>query len=339
MKAAVFLGEGKDLSIGDVDRPSAGPGEALVKTAACGVCATDLHYLHGTPTFKKPPLILGHEISGTVVETPPGPEAFSVGDPVLVPPVWSCGACVRCAEGRDNLCERMMMVGNHVDGGFAEYVKVPVRMLVALPADLPIQDSAIISDAVSTPFHAVINRGNVRAGEWAAVFGCGGVGLNAVQIAATVGANVIAIDIDPRKLELATQLGAIKTFNPKEDQVVKGIREATRGGADVAFEIVGKPDVQDQAFHSVRPGGRLVVVGYSFENWNLQVGRVMFREIAILGSLGCRSADFPRVIELVRQRRIKLEPLVSEKMPLAKVNDALRALEAGSVVGRQLVVF
>jgi len=339
MRAAVFHGERKPLSLEDLDVPTLGAGEALVRTAACGVCATDLHYLHGIPTFKKPPIVLGHEISGIVAEVAPGVAPWTSGDRVLVPPVLSCGTCVRCSEGRDNICERMRMVGNHVDGGFAEYLKVPAHMLVPLPADLPLQESAIISDAVSTPFHAVVNRGNVRPGEWAAIFGCGGVGLNAVQIAAAVGAAVIAVDVDPRKLDLAKRLGAVKTFNSKEHNVPKAIREVTDGGADAAFEAVGKPAVQDQAFQSVRPGGRLVLVGYSSENWNLNVGRVMFREIAVLGSLGCRAADFPRVIELVQQQRVRLGPVVSERVPLEKVNDALQALEAGAAIGRQLVVF
>lgn len=339
MIAAVFDGKARALALTTVDVPEVGPGDALVKVAACGVCATDLHYLHGTPTFKKPPIILGHEVSGTVEELAEGVTAASRGDRVLVPPVLSCGGCRRCTEGRDNVCERMLMVGNHLDGGFAEYVKVPARMLVRLATELPLVESAIISDAVSTPFHAVVNRGNVRAGEWAAVFGCGGVGLNAVQIARAMGATVIAVDVEAHRLELATTLGAAKTFNPKDVDVVKGIRAATGGGVDVAFEAVGKPTVQDQAFQAVRPGGRLVLVGYSMENWNLQVGRVMFREIAILGSLGCRFSDFPRIIDMVRQKRVRIEPVVSRKLPLGDVNEALRALEAGSVVGRQVVVF
>jgi len=339
VKAAVFHGPGEALAIEDVDVPKIGPGEVLVRTAACGVCATDLHYLHGTPTFKKPPLILGHEVSGRIEELGPDVAGFEKGDPVLVPAVVSCGTCITCRRGRDNICERMTMLGNHVDGGFAEYVKVPGKGLVALPPELPLVESSIVSDAVSTPFHAVKNRGGVRAGEWAAVFGCGGVGINAVQIAAALGALVIAVDVDARKLALARQLGATETVHAQETDAVKAVRAVTGGGADVAFEVVGKPQVLEQAFSSVRPGGRLVSVGYSEEAWTFRISRAMFREISVVGSLGCPSAEYPSILRLVRIGKIRLDPIISSRLPLVQINDALKRLEEGAVVGRQLITF
>lgn len=338
MKAAVFNGPGESLEIREVAVPEPGPGDVLVRVAACGVCATDLHYLHGTPTFRKPPLILGHEVSGVVEKAPPDVAAFASGDRVLIPAVLSCGNCASCREGRDNICEQMAMLGNHIDGGFAEFVRVPARSVFKLPAGLPLQDSAIISDAISTPFHAVKNRGMVRAGDLVAIFGCGGVGINAVQIAAAFGATVLAVDIDDAKLELAKKLGASATFNSRDPDTVKGIRSMTGGGVDIAFEIVGRPEVLELAFSSVRPGGRLVSVGYSERNWDFRVNRVMFREMTIVGSLGCRTSEYPRIIEMVRSGRLKLGPVVSERCSLGEVNAALQKLEAGTVLGRQLVV-
>ena len=338
MKAAVFHGSGKPLTVEEVETPTPGPGEVLVKVAACGVCATDLHYLHGTPTFKKPPLILGHEVSGWVEAAAPDVTEFARGNPVLVPAVLSCGECLNCRRGRDNLCERMVMPGNHADGGFAEFLKVPSRTLVRLPEDLPLQESAIISDAVSTPFHAIRNRGRVQGGDWVAIFGCGGVGINAVQIAAALGAVVIAVDIDSKKLAQARQLGAAEVLSAREGDVSKVIRKLTGGGVDVAFEIVGKPKVLDQAFSSVRAGGTLVAVGYSEETWSFAVNRAMFREISVLGSLGCRSADYPTILRMVRMGKIRLEPAVADRLPLAGINDALARLEAGTVAGRQLII-
>ena len=338
MKAAVFHGPGKPLTIEDLEKPIAGPEEALVKVAACGVCATDLHYLHGTPTFKKPPLILGHEVSGWVEDVAPDVTAFRSGEAVLVPSVQSCGECMPCRRGRDNLCERMVMPGNHVDGGFAQFLKVPARALIRLPEGLPVQESAVISDAVSTPFHAVRTRGRVQGGDRVAIFGCGGVGINAVQIAAALGATVIAVDVDPRKLEQAKGLGAAEALNAREGDVAKAIRKLTSGGVDVAFEIVGKPQVLDQAFSSVRAGGTLVAVGYSEETWNFAVHRAMFREMSVLGSLGCCSSDYPTILEMVRSGRIRLEPVVGDRLPLDRINEALARLEAGTVTGRQLVV-
>jgi len=338
MKAALFKGAGQPLEIADVDVPKPRHGEALVRVSACGVCATDLHYLHGVPTFKQPPLILGHEISGVVEEVGEGVDEVNVGDRVLVPPVLSCGACVRCREGRDNICERMQMVGNHIDGGFAEYLKVPAKMLIKLPDDLPLHESSIISDAVSTPFHAVKNRGAVRGGEWVAILGCGGVGINAVQIASALGASVIAVDIDDRKLKLAKQLGAVETINPREVDAAKAVQKIVKGGVDAAFEIIGKPTTLEQAFNMVRPGGRLVVVGYSAENWSMRVSRVMFREITVLGSLGCRLAEYPTLINMVKTGRIKLEPIISSKLKLEEINEAMKNLEEGKVVGRQIII-
>lgn len=339
MKAAVFHGPGKILAIEEVEVPTIGPGEVLVRTAACGVCATDLHYLHGTPTFKKPPLILGHEVSGRIEKLGPDVADVAEGDTVLVPAVVSCGVCTACKRGRDNICERMMMLGNHADGGFAEFVKVPHKGLVKLPPELPLVESSIVSDAVSTPFHAVKNRGCVRAGEWVAVFGCGGVGINAVQIAAALGALVIAVDIDSRKLALARQLGAAETVHAQEMDAVKVIRAVAGGGADAAFEVVGKPQVLEQAFNSVRSGGRLVSVGYSEEDWTFRVSRAMFREISVLGSLGCPSAEYPSILRLVRAGKIRLDPVISERLPLVQINDALKRLEEGAVIGRQLITF
>ncbi|HID05227.1 MAG TPA: hypothetical protein EYP20_05425 [Aigarchaeota archaeon] len=339
MRAALFKAAGQPLELADVEEPKPGYGEALVKVAACGVCATDLHYLHGVPTFKKPPLILGHEISGVVEEVGEGVEGVKPGDRVLIPPVLSCGACQRCREGRDNICEGMQMVGNNIDGGFAEYIKAPAKMLFKLPDELPLHESCIISDAVSTPFHAVKNRGAVRGGEWVAILGCGGVGINAVQIAASLGASVIAIDIDGRKLQLAKQLGAVETVNPAEVDLAKTVYQITGGaGVDAAFEIIGKPATLEQAFNLVKPGGRLVVVGYSAENWSMRVSRVMFREVTVLGSLGCRLAEYPTLINMVRSGRIKLEPVISSRLKLEQVNEAMKNLEEGRVLGRQIIV-
>ncbi len=339
MKAALFKGPGKPLTIEEIPVPELAAGEALVRTAACGVCATDLHYLHGTPTFKQPPLILGHEVTGIIEKVSDKAAGLEEGDRVLIPAVFSCGSCSNCRQGRDNICEKMTMIGNHVDGGFAEFLKVPAKMLFKLPDDLPLQESAIISDAISTPFHAVKNRGEVRAGDSVAVFGCGGVGANAVQVAAALGATVIGVDVDERKLQLAKEMGASAVVNASEPDAGKRVKAISGGGVDAAFEVVGKPEVLEQAFISVKPGGRLVTVGYAEENWNFRVSRLMFREMSMVGSLGCRLAEYPRIIEMVRNGKIRMLPVISDRIPLEKVNDALHNLESGSVLGRQIVVF
>jgi alcohol dehydrogenase, propanol-preferring len=338
MKAAVFYGPHLPLSIEEIATPVPGPGEVLVRVAGCGVCHTDLHYLdHGTPTFKKPPLVLGHEIAGTL-ETPDPTGRHAEGARVLLPAVLSCGSCVACRSGRENICEHSVMLGNNVDGGYAEFVTVPAKDVFALPDDLPLVEAAIIADAMTTPYHAVVNRGRVLPGDRVVVIGCGGVGLNVVQIAAALGARVVGIDPSADKREWATTLGAELALDPAVGQRIdRAVRDATDGGADVVFEVVGKPHTQELAVSCVRTGGRVILVGYSPDAMQLNSGRVMFREIEVLGSLGCRPVDYPRVIELVRQRRVRMAELVTRRYPLADIGLAFDALRNGEAI-RNVVV-
>jgi 6-hydroxycyclohex-1-ene-1-carbonyl-CoA dehydrogenase len=333
MKAAVFHGPKKPLEIEEVTKPEAKPGEIVVKVAACGVCMTDLHYIdHGVPTFKKPPMILGHEPSGTVDLVGSGVKAFEPGQRVIIPPVFSCGYCKNCREGRENICENMVMMGNNFDGAYAEFVAVSAKDCINLPEDLPIEESSVIADALSTPYHAVTNRGRVKPGDWVAVFGCGGVGINTVQFAAAAGAQVVAIDIADKKLELARELGARFTLNPSgmEDKpFLKELKKMTDGGPEIAFEVIGMKSVMELAYKAVRTGGRLVLVGYTHEDISINAGRMMYREMEVLGSLGCRPVDYPKIIGMIQTGKIRLKPVVTHRLPLAKINDAFDLLRNG----------
>ncbi len=334
MKAAVFYGPEKGLTIEEVPDPKPGAGEALVRVKACGVCHTDLHYLdHGTPTFKPPPMILGHEISGTVEAVGEGVEHLQPGDPVLMAAVVSCGACWACRNGRENICEHGVMLGNHADGGYAELTVAPARDVFVLPPEVPLIEGCIIADAVTTPYHAVVNRAKVGAAEWVVVIGCGGVGLNVIQMAMAKGARVVAVDLAEDKLEWARRLGAAATVNPAEvERVDKAVRGLTDGGADAVFEVVGKASTQEIGLSCLRTGGRLIMVGYSPEEMTLNSGRVMFRELAILGSLGCPPADYPRVIGLGQQKRVLVEEMVTHRFALDDIEDAMDALRAGEPI-------
>lgn len=331
MKAAVFHGPNQPLVIEEVPTPSPKTGEILVKVSACGVCHTDLHYIdHGVPTFKKPPMILGHECSGTVAGLGEGVDSFQKGDKVLLPAVLTCGVCDFCRTGRENICESMVMFGNHVDGAYAEYVIAPAKDVFPLPDEIPLEEGSIIADAISTPFHAVKNRGEVRPGDMVVVFGCGGIGVNIVQVAAAAGATVIAVDISDAKLDWAKKLGATYAVNPsKVEKLGKEIRKLTGAGADVAFEAIGKPETIQAAFGTLRKGGRLVVVGFSAAEIKLSAARIMFFEMEVVGSLGCRPVDYPRLIEMVRVGKIKVADLVTHKLPLSDINEALDMLRRG----------
>jgi len=336
MKAAVFYGAGQPLKLEDVPVPEIGPDEALVKVAACGVCHTDLHYLDGVPTFKKPPIILGHEASGTIAKLGEGVKKFKQDDHVLIPPVLTCGECPSCRNGRDNLCSNMIMIGNSIDGAYAEYIRVPAKDLIPLPAEMPLEESAIISDAMSTPYHALKNRAKIQPGESVVIYGTGGVGLNAVQIAAFLGAYTIVVGRRDEKLQLAKELGADVLVNMTKEDPVKAVRKMTKGGADVAVEAVGVPEVMRQAYNSVRWGGRVVIIGYTAKDITISGARLMFREITVMGSLGCRVADYPSLVDLVR--RGKLKPLVSNKMRLDQINEALQMLRDRKISTRAIVI-
>lgn len=333
MKAAIFYGPNQTLKVEDIDMPKIKSNEILVKIAACGVCSTDLHYIdHGVPTFKKPPMILGHEPSGIVEEVGAEVKNFKPGDRVLIPPVFSCGYCPNCRLGRENICFNMIMLGNHIDGAFAEYTKVPAKDCQHLPQELPLEESSIIADAISTPYHAVKNRAQVRPGDSVVVFGCGGVGINVIQVAAASGASVIAVDLIDKKLEMAKKLGAQQTINAsgKEDKaLVKEIRAITGGGADIAIEAIGNPKTIELASSSVKAGGLHCQVGYTHHTVPMNAARLMFREIEIKGSLGCRPVDYPKIIEMVKMGKIQLKPVVTHKFKLDDINQAFDLLRKG----------
>ncbi len=334
MRAAVFHGAESGLSIEEVPTPSPGPGEALVRVAGCGMCHTDLHYLdHGVPTFKPPPIILGHEAAGTVAAVGEGVIDWSEGDRVLIPAVLSCGRCRFCRMGRENLCERLEMLGNHIDGAYAECVAVTASELVAVPEEIPLEKASVIADAVSTPYHAVKHRGRVRTGDTVAVVGCGGVGLNIVQCAAVAGGRVIAIDLNEERLEIARTLGAEETINPERvERLDKHVRKLTGGGVDVAFEAIGQPKTIEMAFSLLRKGARLCVIGFSHEPATIPVGKLMFFELELVGSLGCGGGDYPEIVELVRQGKLQLDPVVSGTIPLEEIEEGFDRLRRGEGV-------
>lgn len=331
MKAAVFHGANKPLVIEDVEKPAIGNDDILVKVAACGICHTDMHYIdHGTPTFKPPPLILGHEPSGFVAEAGSNVKRFKEGDRVLIPAVLTCGYCDFCRSGRENICSNMAMLGNHIDGAYAEYIKVPAKDVCSLPDEIPIEEGSIIADAISTPFHAVKNRAEVKPGDTVVVIGCGGIGINIVQIAAAVGGSVIAVDVIDAKLETAKKFGATAVINPNNvENLGKAVKKMTGGGADIAIEAIGNPNTIQAAFSTLRRGGRLVVVGFCGKDISVSAAKIMFFEMEIIGSLGCRPLDYPKIIELVRLGKIKVAELVTNRFPLEKINDAFDLLRSG----------
>jgi len=331
MKAVVFHGKDVGLKFEDIPVPQIGDDQILVKVAACGVCHTDLHYIeHGVPTFKKPPIVLGHEASGIVEKAGAKVSNVKVGQRVLIPAVLTCGHCPACRQGRENICSNMQMVGNHFDGAYAEYVAVPAKDVLDLPESIPLEEASIIADAISTPYHAVKNRAQVRPGDTVVIFGCGGVGINAVQMAAAAGGYVIAVDINPRKLKWATEFGAAKTIDAsKVERVSKEVKKLTGGGADIAMEVIGNPRTIEEAFECVRVGGRLCVVGYTHEAISIVAGKIMFKELEVVGSLGCRPVDYVPLIRMAAQGKIDLKKQVTHRFKLEELKKAFDVMKEG----------
>ena len=346
MKAAVFYGSGRPLEVKEVANPEIDHNDILVKVGGCGICQSDMEYIDlGVPTAKKPPIILGHETAGTISEIGDSVEGFQIGDPVLLGNIISCRNCDNCRKGRDNLCENWLMLGNHIDGAYAEYIKVPARNAFLLPPEISPEVGCVIADAVSTPFHAVKNRSGLQPGDSVAVFGCGGLGMNCIQVATLMGGKVIAVDFNipimpgdsETKLQMARKLGAVETVDAEQDDVAKKIRSLSEGGVDVAFEAIGLPETIKQAYSSLRPGGRLVVVGFSPKEAVFSPGRLMVKELEIVGSCSCPSADIPRLIELVRKGKIKIESLITGRYPLTDVNQALDGVRKGESIRTVLI--
>lgn len=336
VKAAVLREGNSFLSIEDVAIPEIQDDELLVKVAACGVCHTDLHYIdHGVPTFKAKPIILGHEISGIVEKSKS--ELFKTGDKLLLPAVYSCGKCHFCLAERENLCKNFTMLGNSIDGGFAEYIKVSAKDTQKLPDNIPLEEACIIADAISTPYYAVVYRAKVKQNDNVLIIGCGGVGINAVQIAVMLGANVIVCDINDDKLEIAKKLGARHIVNPLKTDL-KTYLKANKLTVNKAFEVIGKPETIELAYKMLGVGGTLCVIGYTNQNISINPAKIMFYEQEIIGSCGCPPRVYPEIIKLVEHGKLKLLPVINKKYPLDKINTAFDDLRKGKVL-RNIIVF
>lgn len=331
MKAAVLTSDPLSICLGDLPMPVPAEEELLIQVAACGLCHTDLHYVdHGVPTYKPPPLALGHEPAGTVVEMGKRVTGWKAGDRVLIPAIFSCGRCSYCRRGRENLCERLEMLGNHRHGAFAEFVTAPAKDCIPLPGEISMEGGCLISDALSTAFHAV-ERSLLKPGDTAVVIGCGGMGVNLVQCAVLAGARVIAVDRLSEKLDMARRLGADEVLNTGTSSASAGkaLRELTDGGADVVFEAIGIPETLQQGLAALCKGGRLMAVGYCPKPVPVAMGRVMFFELEVLGSLGCPPSRYPAIVELVRRDRLTVDPLVSGVLPLDQIHQAFEKLRNG----------
>ena len=330
MKAARFYGVGEPLRIDKIPVPKLDPGDVLVEIKACGICGSDIHIVYEgvTPTAYTP-MTLGHEPSGVVFGIGSEVKDWKIGDRVTINPFLTCGQCINCLSGNSQICLSRRVIGIHTEGGLAEFLKVPAKNLVLLPVNIPFDQGGIIVDAVATPFHAVTNRGGLKAGEKVAIFGCGGLGIHGIQIAKVCGASlVIAVDAIDSALDRAKKVGADEVINPRKENPIEKIKEMTGGmGVDLAVEFVGLKETIEQAVKSVRVGGRTVVVGLGPETISLPPPTTFVRtELSFLGSYGSTTLEIQNVIDLVAGGNLDLSESITERFQLEDVNAGLERL-------------
>lgn len=341
MRAIRLVEPGRPVVGATVERPDPGPGEVLVRVRAAGICHSDAHYRAGTSSSGPHPLVPGHEVAGTVVETGPGTDGPRGGQRVCLHYLDTCGSCPACAAGEEQFCPDATMLGKSRDGGWAEYVVVPARNAVPLPDGVSFPHAAVMMCSTATSYHA-LRRARLAAGERVAVFGAGGLGLSAVQLARACGAlEVYAVDVRPGPLETARELGATPVRADGEDPAAR-IREATGGkGVDVAVEVAGRPETVRASLRSLAPRGRLALVGIFSGAVEVEpYAEVIRREAELVGVSDHQLAEIPDLLAWAERGALRLDPVVRRTVPLeaGAVNEVLDRLEAFEAGGRTVIV-
>jgi 2-desacetyl-2-hydroxyethyl bacteriochlorophyllide A dehydrogenase len=301
-----------------------------VRIKAAGICHSDVHYRAGVSPVKPLPVTLGHEMAGVVEEVGAEVTNLHVGDRICLHYLVTCGDCDYCRTGKEQFCARAKMLGKHCDGGYAEYIAVPARNAIPLPDEIPFEHGAILMCSSATSYHA-LRKARLKAGETVAVFGVGGLGMSAIQLAKAFGAlDVFAVDINARKLELAGRYGAIGVDSSAHDPVTE-IRRLSKGrGVDVALELIGLPQTMEQAVRLLAPLGRAVIVGITAKPLLLDTyHQLIGKEAEVIGSNDHLLQELPAVIELARRGILDLSDVVTRTVPLEAdaVNKALDNLE------------
>jgi 6-hydroxycyclohex-1-ene-1-carbonyl-CoA dehydrogenase len=329
-----------------------GPEEALVEVAGCGVCHTDLgFYYDGVPTRHGFPLTLGHEVSGTVVEAGEGAEAW-IGKQVVVPAVTPCGKCDACLSGHGRICPRQIFPGSDVHGGFASHLRIPSVGLCPVPDlsdrsvnphGITLSDLSVLADAVSTSYQAILRSG-LEAGDLAVFVGAGGLGSFGVQIAAAMGAHVVAIDVSEDRLAMTAEYGASLTL--RADALgFKELRGAIKGLAkekaiptyrQKIFETSGTDAGQSTAFGLVGHGGYLSVVGFTPKKIEIRLSNLMAFDATAEGVWGCLPEHYPALVDMVLAGKVVLGPFI-EYRPMAAINQVFEELHAGKITRRVIL--
>jgi len=331
---ALLLSEYNKLDIThEMPRPVPGPGEVLVRIAACGICGSDVHGYDGSSGRRIPPLVMGHEAAGTVAGTGDGVRQFNAGDRVTFDSTVYCGECECCQVGDVNLCDNRQVVGVSCGdyrrhGAFAEYVVVPERIVYRLPDELGFTEAAML-EAISVALHAV-RVAELKGGETAFVIGAGMIGLLTLQAAHALGCSrVFVADLDATRLRLAREMGADETIDVSGAAMLAEVLRLSGGkGVDVVFEAVGREQTVTAAIDSVRKGGTVVLIGNITPEVKLPLQKVVSRQIRLQGT-AASSGEYPQAIELMRTGAIRVKPLITAVVPLEEGPQWFERLHSG----------
>jgi L-iditol 2-dehydrogenase len=335
MKALV-LTEYKKFELQDVPTPTFGPDDVLIEVKACGICGSDVHGMDGSTGRRRPPIIMGHEAAGAIAQVGAGVTGWKPGDRVTFDSTIYCGRCWFCRRGQINICDNRRVLGVSCEqyrqhGAFAQFVAVPQHILYRLPDDLTFERAAMV-EALSIAVHAV-ERTAIYLNDTAVVVGAGMIGLLVIQVLRARGCGtIVAVDIEPDKLQLAGQLGATVLLQADKADVPAEVAKLTAGrGADVAFEVVGMTPTVKTALASLRKGGQLTLVGNLSPAVDLPLQAAVTREITLNGS--CASCgEYGACLNLIASGKVNVDALISAAAPLAegaKWFDRLYAKEKG----------
>jgi len=333
MRAGVWLAPNR-VELREIERPTPGPGEALVKVAYAGICGTDLSMYVGKHPRARPPLVMCHEFVGTIAQA--GGDALSEGTPVVVNPLLSCGACHPCTRGMPHLCESLGLLGIDRDGGFAEYVSVPLQTVRRLPPSLPLVKAALI-EPLAVACHAV-RASNLRVGDVTAVLGAGPIGIMTAQVARLAGARqVFMSEVAPRRLSIARELG-FEVIDARERSIVQVVREATDGvGVPVAFETAGVQSTINDVREVVRIGGQILQVGMPKTPPTLDLVALTYAEITIRPTRVYREEDFAAAIAIAASGEADLSTPVTHILPLEELDRGMQLALGAEGVGKVLI--
>ena len=330
MKAVRLVQPGHPLELHDIPLPDTGDDDVLVRVKAAGICHSDAHYRAGISRVYPLPLTLGHEVAGVIEAIGRNVKHLSIGERVCLHYMATCGACDWCAKQNEQFCETGAMIGKSRDGGYAEFIGIPARSVFTLPDEIPFEHGAIMMCSSATSLHA-LNKARMKPGESVAIFGAGGLGLSAIQLAKALGAReVFAVDIQPNKLDLARSLGAVP-IDARTDNPVKLILDHTGGrGVDVALELIGLPLTMQQSVHSLAKQGRAALAGITEKSFEVSpYHELINREAEIIGVSDHLATEIPLLLEFASAGKFNLSNVVTHTVPLdAKaINGVLDRLE------------